>query len=73
MDAGPNCSRDEWIERFAGHFGQLQPSIGRERAVGLATAAFARANDIEPEAAAVVFGELLDARVPMEELASWLR
>jgi hypothetical protein len=69
----PTCSREEWIERFAARFRESRPWISHEQAVDVASAAFTTANDIEPEEAAVVFGEIVDARVPLDDLTRWLR
>jgi len=65
MDAQPTCPREEWIERFSTRFRESRPLISHEQAVELASAAFKTASDIEPEEAAVVFGEIADARVPL--------
>jgi hypothetical protein len=73
MDAQPNNPREEWIERFATRFRESRPLISHEQAVELASAAFKTASDIEPEDAAVVFGEIADARVPLADLKRWLR
>lgn len=73
MDAQPTCPREEWIERFATRLRESRPLISQQQAVDVASAAFTTANDIEPEDAAEVFGEIVDANVPVDELTSWLR
>jgi hypothetical protein len=73
MDAQPTCPREEWIERFATRFRESRPSITHQQAVDVASAAFKTANDIEPEDAAGVFREILDANVPLDDLTRWLR
>jgi hypothetical protein len=73
MEAQPTCSRDEWVERFSTRFRALQPLVSLAQAVEVASAAFPTANDIEPEEAAAVFGEILDASVPLKEVNRWLR
>ena len=73
MDAQPTCPREEWIERFATRFRDSRPAISYQQAVDVASAAFKTANDIEPEDAAVAFGEIVDANVPLGDLTRWLR
>jgi len=73
MEAQPTCPREEWIERFSARFRDSRPSISEQQAADVASAAFGMAHDIEPEDAAVVFGEIVDARVPLDDLTSWLR
>ena len=58
MDMHPTCPRDEWVERLS---------------VEVASAAFPTAGDLAPEEEAVVFGEILDARVPQSDLLATLR
>jgi len=73
MDIQPTCPRDEWVERLSVRFRELQPGISHEQAVDVASAAFPTAGDLEPEEAAVVFGEILDAHVPLDDLLATLR
>ena len=42
--------------------------VSAEQAREVGAAAFANANDLEPEEAALVFSEILDASVPLNEL-----
>ena len=42
--------------------------VSSEQSCEVGTAAFASANDLEPEEAALVFSEILDASVPLNEL-----
>lgn len=71
MDAPPTCPRDEWIERFSARFRKLQLLLSDKQTSDVASAAFESASDIEPEEAAVVFGEIMDAGVPLEDLKRW--
>lgn len=73
MDVQPTCPRDEWVERLSVRFRELQPGISHEQAVDVASAAFPTASDLQPEEAAVVFGEILDAHVPLDDLLATLR
>ena len=67
-DAPPGWPHDEWIQRFAARFGELQPMVSAEQACEVGEAAFAGAHDLEPEEAALVFSEILDASVPLNAL-----
>jgi len=67
-DAPPSWPHDEWVQRFAARFGELQPMVSAEQSSEVAAAAFANANDLEPEEAAQVFSEILDASVPLNDL-----
>jgi hypothetical protein len=67
-DAPLSWPHDEWVQRFAARFGELQPMVGAEQACEVGAAAFANANDLEPEEAALVFSEILDASVPLNDL-----
>jgi len=67
-DALPGWSHDEWVQRFAARFGQLQPMVSADQSLEVAAAAFASANDLAPEEAALVFSEILDASVPLNAL-----
>ncbi len=42
--------------------------LSAQQSCEVAEAAFASANDLEPEEAALVFSEILDASVPLNEL-----
>ena len=64
----PSCPRDEWVERFATRFGELQPMVSAKQSCEVGEAAFPSANDLEPEEAASVFSEILDASVPLNDL-----
>jgi hypothetical protein len=68
QDSPPSWPHDEWVRRFAARFGQLQPLVSVEQSCEVGGAAFASANDLEPEEAALVFSEILDASVPLNEL-----
>lgn len=71
----PNRSHDEWIRRFAARLRELRPSVPDVEAAEVAEVAqvaFTAANDLEPEEAAAVFGEILDARVPVHDLKRWM-
>ena len=68
-DDGPlSWPHDEWVQRFAARFAELQPMVSAEQSREVGTAAFASANDLGPEEAALVFSEILDASVPLNEL-----
>ena len=67
-DAPPTWPHDEWVQRFAARFGELQPMVSAEQSCEVGAAAFANANDLEPEEAALVFSEILDASVPLNDL-----
>jgi len=67
-DALPSSPHDEWVRRFAARFGKLQPMVSAEQSLEVGAAAFASANDLQPEEAALVFSEILDASVPLNEL-----
>ena len=67
-DAPPSWPQDEWVQRFAARFGELQPMVSSEQSCEVGAAAFANAGDLEPEEAALVFSEILDASVPLNEL-----
>ena len=67
-DALPSWPHDEWVQRFAARFGELQPMVSAEQSCEVGAAAFATASDLEPEEAALVFSEILDASVPLNEL-----
>jgi hypothetical protein len=67
-DALLSSPHDGWVQRFAARFGELQPLVSAEQSFEVGAAAFASANDLEPEEAALVFSEILDASVPLNEL-----
>jgi len=69
----PTCPRDEWFERLSARLCKLQPGISHEQAIDIASAAFPTASDLEPEEAAAVFGDILDALVPLDDLLATLR
>ncbi len=62
-----NCSHDEWVRRFSLYFHALQPLTSEQQSLDVASAAFPSSNDLAPEDAAVVFGEILDASVPLND------
>ena len=68
MDSASSRPREEWIRQFADHLQQLQPLMSGPQCTDLANAAFASSNDLEPEDAAAVFSEILDASVPLNDL-----
>ena len=47
---------------------QLQPLLSEFQSMELASAAFASSSDLEPDEAATVFSEILDASVPLNDL-----
>lgn len=69
----PSCPRDEWVERFSVRIHELRPSVNHGQSLKIAVIAFSNASDIEPEDAAAVIAEILDAGVPLEELNRLLR
>lgn len=68
MNTAPSVPREEWIPQFARHLGQLQPLMSEGQCMDLASAAFASSSDLEPDVAASVFSEILDASVPLNDL-----
>lgn len=68
----PSCSNGEWFGRFTAHLRELRPSLIEKEAAEVAQVAFGSASDLEPEAAAAVFGEILNARVPIHDLKRWM-
>ena len=64
----PSCPRDEWLRRFALRLKELQPLLSEIQCGDVAAAAFQSSNDLEPEDAATVFSEILDASVPLNDL-----
>jgi len=64
----PSCPLDEWVRRFALRLRELQPLLSDAQCADVAAAAFQSSNDLEPEDAAVVFSEILDASVPLNDL-----
>lgn len=71
MDA-PSSSNDEWVSRFTARLRELRPSLIEQEAAEVAQVAFDSASDLEPEDAAAVFGEILNARVPVHDLKRWM-
>ena len=63
-----SCPLDEWVRRFALRLGELQPLLSGAQCADVATAAFQSSKDLEPEDAAIVFSEILDASVPLNDL-----
>ena len=68
MDRESSCAPDDWLGRFVQHMQGLQPLLSGAQCMDLATAAFESSHDLEPEDAAVVFSEILDASVPLNDL-----
>lgn len=68
----PNSGRDEWVGRFALRLRELRPSLPDHEVADVAQVAFESASDLEPEEAAAVFGEILNARVPIPDLKRWM-
>ena len=68
LELKPSCPLDEWVRRFAVHLKELQPLLTEIQCADVAGAAFQSSNDLEPEDAATVFGEILDASVPLNDL-----
>jgi hypothetical protein len=68
MNEHPTHSLDEWVRRFAVRFQELQPLLSTDQAEEVGTAAFASSGDLEPEIAAQVFSEIVDASVPLNDL-----
>ncbi|MDP3822812.1 MAG: hypothetical protein Q8R33_15175 [Burkholderiales bacterium] len=71
MDA-PSSSNEEWFGRFTTRLRELRPSLIEQEAAEVAQVAFDSASDLEPEDAAAVFGEILNARVPVHDLKRWM-
>jgi len=67
METPSSGSHEEWVRRFASHLQQLQPLLSAAQCMELANAAFASSNDLEPDVAATVFSEILDASVPLND------
>jgi hypothetical protein len=67
MDTVPSVPRDEWLRQFAHHLRPLQPLMSDSQCLELASAAFASSNDLEPDVAATVFSEIVDASVPLND------
>lgn len=65
--------RDEWVARFVARLRNLRGSLPVDEAKDVALIAFETAGDLTPEDAAVVFGEILDAKVPIHDLRRWTR
>jgi hypothetical protein len=68
MREQPSCPQDEWVARFAMRFHELQPLTSTAQADDVGTAAFASSGDLEPEVAAEVFSEIVDASVPLNDM-----
>jgi hypothetical protein len=51
----------------------LQRLVSHEESIEVALTAFSNASDIEPEEAAVVYSEILDAGVPPKDFSRWPR
>ena len=68
MESEPSCPPDEWVRRFALRMQELQPLLNATQCADVAAAALQSSNDLEPEDAALVFSEILDASVPLNEL-----
>jgi hypothetical protein len=68
MPAPPSEPYDEWVLHFATRFRLLQPLTSQAQAVEVASAAFPSSNDLHPEDAALVFSEIVDASVPLNQL-----
>ena len=66
-------AREAWLGQFARHLKQLQPLLSEFQSMELASAAFASSSDLEPDEAATVFSEILDASVPLNDLNRGLR
>ena len=73
MLGSPSLQFDEWVRRFAIRFKELQPMTSEVQALEVASAAFPTSADLDPEDAAVVFSEIVDASVPLNELNRKLR
>lgn len=71
MDA-PSSTNDEWIRQFAARLRELRSSVSDREALEVAQLAFDSASDLAPEEAAVVFAEILNARVPVHDLKRWM-
>jgi len=68
MNGHRSLSPDEWVRLFAARFHALQPLTSTDQAEEVGTAAFASSGDLEPEIAAQVFSEIVDASVPLNDL-----
>lgn len=69
----PSSNNDKWFTRFALRLRELSPPTSEPDALEIAQVAFDRANDMEPEDAAAVFGEILVAHVSVHDLRAWLK
>lgn len=72
MSEVPDSRNEEWFSRFTVRLRSLRPSLGELDAAEVAQVAFDSASDLEPEEAAAVFGEILNARVPVHDLKRWM-
>jgi hypothetical protein len=68
MDTASSVPREEWLSQFARHLKQLQPLLSEFQCLEVAAAAFESSNDLQPDEAATVFSEILDASVPLNDL-----
>lgn len=71
MDS-PSSSNEEWFSRCIARLLELRPPLTEQEAAEVAQVAFDSASDLEPEDAAAVFGEILNARVPVHDLKRWM-
>jgi hypothetical protein len=68
----PSYPHDEWVRRFAARLRELRPSV-TEEAIEVGLVAFDRASDLDPDDAAGVFVEILNAGVPVHDLKRWTK
>ena len=68
----PNSRRNDWILQLAARLRELRPSLEADEANEVAVVAFDTASDMDPEDAAEVFGDILNAKVPVQELRRWV-
>lgn len=67
-----SSSNEEWFSRCTTRLRELRPSLTEQDAAEVSQVAFDSASDLEPEDAAAVFGEILNARVPVHDLKRWM-
>jgi len=64
--------RNEWVRHFVARLHELRPSTRDEELIQAALVAFDTANDLDPNDAAAVFTEILNAGVPAHDLKRWM-
>jgi hypothetical protein len=64
---------DVWLRRCEARLRELRPSLVDKEAEIVARLAFGTGSDLDPEEAAAVYAEILDAGVPVADLKRWMR